>query len=69
IVLVRRLGDAFAITATNNATTVKTVTVKLPDGAKATSMRDILSGALAPVVDGAVKIDVPAMFGVTLISP
>ena len=68
IVLVRRLGDVWAITATNNATTDRPVTVTLPGGVKSQYLVNAVTGARIPVAGGAVAFDVPALFGTVLIS-
>ena len=68
IVLVRRLADVCAITATNNAMTAKSVTVNLPAGVEAQYLVDALTGTRVTVVNGGVTVEVPAMFGVALIS-
>ena len=68
IVLVRHLGNVWAITATNNATIARSVTVKLPDGTIFKRLLDVLTGSNVPVTDGTVTIDIPAIFGIALVS-
>jgi glycosidase len=68
IVLVRRLGDVTAITATNNAATPQTVTVKLPPGIASTAFTDALTGARVAAKDGALSMTIPALFGTVLTS-
>jgi glycosidase len=67
IVLIRRLGDTWAITATNNAMSAKSVMVELPLEMKIRTFVNALSGTNVPVANGAVTLDVPAMFGTALI--
>lgn len=61
VVLARRLGDTWALTATNNSTEPRTVRVAVPaqDGA----LRDALDGSTAPVRGGQVELTVPPLFG------
>jgi cyclomaltodextrinase / maltogenic alpha-amylase / neopullulanase len=68
IVLVRCLGDIWAITATNNAMTSKSVTVKLPVEMKAQTLLNALTGSRVSVAAGAITLDVPALYGTALIS-
>ncbi|MBA4175911.1 MAG: hypothetical protein C0505_05035 [Leptothrix sp. (in: Bacteria)] len=78
IVLARRLGAQWAITATNNATTPRTVRVALPADLPASRLRDVLvpggeasAGAMAApqVVDGQLVLALPALYGRVLITP
>ena len=68
IVLVRRLGSAIAVTATNNADSARTVNVKLPADLDALEFREALTGARVEAKNRAITIDVPALFGRVLIS-
>ena len=68
IVLARHDGDAWAITATNNATSARTVTLMLPADLRVTRFRDALTGEITTVVDGSLTLLVPALFGTALIS-
>ena len=61
------MGEAWAITATNNATTAKSVTIRLPEAMKVQHLVNALTGASVPIADGALMIEVPPMFGVALI--
>lgn len=67
IVLVRRLGDTVAITATNNAATPRTVTVTLPPGVKAAYFTEALTGAAVHASGGTLTLTVPAMYGTVLV--
>jgi cyclomaltodextrinase len=69
IVLARRLGDQWAITATNNADAPRTVTVKLPAGSP-TRWSDALNpGHPAAVAENAqLTLQLPALGGVVLVS-
>jgi cyclomaltodextrinase / maltogenic alpha-amylase / neopullulanase len=70
VVLLRRLGDTWALTATNNAQQPRTVRVPLPAGAPTGAWKDALpSGGGAAVTDGAMVLTVPALYGRVLISP
>ncbi|MCX7174884.1 MAG: glycoside hydrolase family 13 protein [Proteobacteria bacterium] len=68
IVLVRRFGDVWAITATNNADSGRTVTVKLPAAVEASGFADALTGTRVNVEQGSLSFDVPALYGSALIS-
>ena len=68
IVLVRQLGNTWAITAMNNATTAKTVTVKLPASMAATHFVDALTGVTVNATNGSMILTVPALFGTALVS-
>ena len=68
IVLARRLGDNWAITATNNAASAKTVTLKLPAQAKVRGFVDALTGERVDAAGGTLTLTVPALFGVALLS-
>jgi cyclomaltodextrinase / maltogenic alpha-amylase / neopullulanase len=62
IVLPRRLGETFAITATNNAADARTVTLTLPAGAPA-SYVDELDGTRHVARDGRLSLTVPGLWG------
>ena len=69
IVLARRDGETWAITATNNATSAKTVTLKLPAEMRVRRFRDALTGAIQVADgDGRIALSIPALFGTVLIS-
>ena len=63
LVLVRQLGDTWAITATNNAAQASSVTVALPDDFSATTLTDALTGAQHRVEGRSIAITVPPLFG------
>lgn len=67
VVLARQLGGQWAVTATNNSATARTVTVRLPFAAK--RLDDALRGAAVPVADGAIRLTVPPLFGRVLVTP
>lgn len=66
IVLARQDGQTTAITATNNSTKAQTVTVRLPFPAK--QLRSAFNGDTVPVVNGQIRLTVPAMFGNVLLA-
>lgn len=66
IVLLRRLGERWAITATNNDKTAHTVSVKLPAGAPAL-LHNPLTGQDARPDKGVLSIAVPPLYGSVLI--
>jgi len=68
IVLARRLGDTWAITATNNADAPVVVTVALPDDLKAEAFTDALSGVVVNTDKRGLNFTIPAGFGTVLIS-
>ena len=73
VVLVRRLGEVWALTATNNDSQARTVTVVLPPGLDATRLHDVLGGAAAsvpllPAVDGRLTLNLPPLFGRVLVT-
>jgi hypothetical protein len=57
------LGNTWAIVATNNADTAKTVTVSLPAGLNAARFKEVLSGAGVSAEGDKLTVVVPAMFG------
>jgi glycosidase len=79
VVLVRRLGQRWALTATNNADTPRQVALALPDGLRAEALRDVLStgggkqgkrgqAPLRKQADGRWLLDVPALYGRVLVT-
>ncbi len=72
VVLARRLGDAWAITATNNDTTARRVSVALPADMLASEWVDALTdapgGASVKVDQGRVSFEVPALYGRVLLA-
>ena len=69
IVLARRLGDTWAITATNNAASPRMVTVALPVGAMPGEWKDALGGAPVTATPQGLSFEVPAVYGRVLIRP
>jgi cyclomaltodextrinase len=67
VVLVRRLGQAWAITATNNAGQARRVSVPLPDGLAPGELQDALGGAAVTATPQGLSFEVPALFGRVLI--
>jgi glycosidase len=67
VVLARQDGKTWAITATNNSTEARTVTVRLPFAAK--RLRDALGGKAVAVANGKIRLTVPALFGRVLVTP
>jgi cyclomaltodextrinase len=67
IVLARKLDNAWAITATNNATEAKTVTVSLPEGAQGVAFKDLLTGKPLRAAGGKLTLTVPALYGMVLL--
>lgn len=70
LVLLRRLGDTWALTATNNAEVAQRVTVRLPRELVARSWRDALGGE-PPLPDaaGELSLEVPALYGRVWVAP
>jgi glycosidase len=68
LVLVRRLGPTWALTATNNSAQAQTVTVTLPEGA-AQSFRDVLKGGQLQAQGRQLTLKVPPNFGSVLLNP
>ena len=76
VVLVRRLGQRWALTATNNAETPRQVALELPRGLRAEALRDVLSAGggtkgrppLRRQADGRWLLDVPALYGRVLVT-
>jgi cyclomaltodextrinase / maltogenic alpha-amylase / neopullulanase len=68
VVLLRRLGDAWAITATNNAAGPRAVSVVLPRELAGGALIDALGGAAVKVEQGRVSFEVPALYGCVLLA-
>ena len=79
VVLARRLGNTWAITATNNAATAQTVTLalrNLPAGMPPGELRDVLGDGLGDGLSGepvrasaqGLRFEVPALYGRVLVS-
>jgi glycosidase len=64
-----RLGSQWALTATNNSPEARSVTLALPEGARAANFVDALAGSTLAASDGQVTLRVPAGFGSVLLSP
>jgi len=70
IVLARRDGERWAITAVNNDVAAHSITLRVPAALRGKTLRDALSGATRVVgADGSVRLDVPALFGSVLTLP
>ncbi|HLL12828.1 MAG TPA: hypothetical protein VK570_17330, partial [Rubrivivax sp.] len=67
IVLVRRLGEQWAITATNNAATLRQVTVPLPEGMAPGLLEDALGDTPVQAEASGISFDVPAGYGRVLL--
>lgn len=68
VVLVRRLGEQWAVTAAHNAEQARRLSVPLPAGAPSTGWVDALSGQAVPVVEGRLTLDLPPLSGVVLVT-
>ena len=68
IVLARHLGNSWAITASNNDLSARTVNVKLPEGCAASTFEDALSHQSLTASGGTLTLVVPPLFGSALIS-
>ncbi|MBL8315851.1 MAG: hypothetical protein JNK55_19100 [Rubrivivax sp.] len=68
VVLPRRLGQQWAVTALHNADQPRRIGVRLPAGAPATGWVDARSGAQVPVVEGRLWVDLPPLFGTVLVT-
>jgi glycosidase len=66
IVLLRRDGDRWAVTATNNDTSPHEITVALPVELRAATLADVRTGKRINVESGKVTFTVPALFGTVL---
>lgn len=70
LVLLRRLGGEWALSATNNAEVAQRVTVRLPPEAAGKIWRDALGGEPPrPDADGGLSLDLPALYGRVWIAP
>ena len=67
VVLARQDGATWAVTATNNGTEPRTVSVALPFAASA--LNDALDGGSVAVNGGRLQLTVPPLFGRILVSP
>jgi len=67
VVLARRDGKTWAVTATNNSDEARTVTIRLPFAARA--LRDALGGEAVAVTNGSIRLTVPPLFGRVLVTP
>ena len=69
LVLLRRLGNTWALVALNNAPTAKTVNLTLPKGLPAAALQDVLGASTPPVRAGAQwRLELPPLFGRVLIT-
>lgn len=75
VVLVRRLGQRWALTATNNGDVPRQVSLVLPKGLRAEALRDVLSAGVGKKVaplrrqaDGRWSLEVPALYGRVLVT-
>lgn len=71
LVLLRRLGDTWALTAMNNDTAPRQTSVKLPAGLPAARLRDVLkrAGLSPPKVEGRrLTLELPALGGRVLVT-
>ncbi|KQY80258.1 glycoside hydrolase family 13 protein [Pelomonas sp. Root1444] len=67
VVLARQHGKTWALTATNNSSVAKTVSIRLPFAA--TTLKDVLGGEVIAVTNGAIELTVPPLFGRVLVGP
>ncbi len=63
LVLMRRLGDTWAITALNNAETTRRVHIALPEGLSPGEWQDLLAGQSVQADAQGLSFDVPPLFG------
>ena len=63
VVLARRLGDSWAITATNNAATPQTVTLPLPAGLPPGALQDARGSAPVMATPQGLRFEVPPLYG------
>lgn len=68
IVLTRQLGNKLALSATNNAETARTVTVRLPPAWHAHSFTDALTGQHTQTINGQLTFSIPALYGSVLLA-
>jgi cyclomaltodextrinase len=66
VVLLRELGEAWAIVASNNGTTAQTLTVTLPTELADRDFTDALGGTKLRAQGTRLRLDVPAMYGTVL---
>ena len=69
IVLARQDGDSWAITATNNSSAPRKVSVVLPAGMRAREFEDVLSRTRIQAASERLEFTVPAVFGTVLVAP
>jgi glycosidase len=69
LVWLRRLGDQWALTALNNASTPQRVTLALPEGTTPGEWRDALGGLPVQATAEGLSVEVPALFGRVLVRP
>jgi glycosidase len=67
VVLARRMGERWAITATNNSDAPRRVTVALPEGLAPGELADALGGAPVRATAEGLTFEVPALFGRVLL--
>jgi len=68
IVLLRQDGEDWALTATNNAASTRTLTLKLPTQLRDKRLRDALNGETLQVsARGELQLEMPALFGRVLV--
>jgi cyclomaltodextrinase len=67
IVLARQDGPVWAITATNNSTSARSIELRLPDAVTPDRFADALSGHVTPKENGIVRFTVPALYGTVLV--
>src|SRR5262249_6313794 len=67
IVLIRRDGGQWAITATNNDSVAHTVKLDLPGTLAAASFTDAMTGKASSPANGKLDLDVPARYGTVLL--
>ena len=67
VVLGRQDGQTWAVTATNNSTAARTITVVVPF--EAVRLRDALGGADVLVKNNQIRLTVPPLFGRVLVTP
>ncbi len=69
VVLLRRLGDTWALVAANSGEQPREVTLPLPVGVAPARLRDALGGADVQATPEGVRFTVPALAGRVLVSP
>lgn len=67
VVLARQDGKTWALTATNNSTTARTVSFVVP--MQAATLRDALGGADVIVSNHQIQLTIPPLFGRVLVTP